>query len=103
MDFFSRQGNEVILRSNGETVAVTPWGRDSLRVRAVPMGDVRDRRFALLPPKNDPEAIAEKIVWFWETGCAPEYGRNGRAFVQERFEINRCFEKIERLFEEQLG
>ena len=57
MDFFSRQGNEVILRSNGETVAVTPWGRDSLRVRAVPMGDVRDRRFALLPPKNDPEAV----------------------------------------------
>ena len=48
--------------------------------------------------RNDPEAIAEKIVWFWENGCAREYGRNGRAFVQERFEINKCFERIERLF-----
>lgn len=50
-------------------------------------------------PKNDPEAIAEKILWFWETGRAEEFGRNGRAFVQERFEINRCFERIEALFE----
>ena len=58
---------------------------------------------SVVVPKNDPEAIAEKIVWFWETGCAPEYGRNGRAFVQERFEINKCFEKIEQLFMEKLG
>ena len=47
--------------------------------------------------RNSPEEIAEKIRWFWETGKAEEYGKNGRAFVEERFEINRCFEKIEEL------
>ena len=51
-------------------------------------------------PRNDPEAIAAKIIWFRENGCAAEYGRRGRAFVEERFEINRCFERIEGLLEE---
>ena len=51
-------------------------------------------------PRNDPEAIAAKMIWFRENGCAAEYGRRGRAFVEERFEINRCFERIEGLLEE---
>ncbi len=48
-------------------------------------------------PKNDPEAIAEKIRWFRESGRAAEFGRNGRAYVEERYELNNCFENIERL------
>ena len=50
-------------------------------------------------PKGNPEAIAEKLIWFRETGRAEEFGRNGRAFVEERFELNRCFERIGKLLE----
>lgn len=50
-------------------------------------------------PKGNPEAIAEKLIWFRETGRAEEFGRNGRAFVEERFELNRCFEQIGKLLE----
>ena len=48
MKYFTRQGDELVFRSNGETVAITPWGRDSLRVRGVLMGELRDDRFALI-------------------------------------------------------
>ncbi len=56
MEYFERIGNQVIFRSLGETVAIEPWGRDSLRVRGVLMGDVRDDLFALLPP-NDADDV----------------------------------------------
>ncbi len=52
MKYIERKGNEIIFRSNGETVIVTPWGRDSLRVRAKQMGEIGDERFALLDPQN---------------------------------------------------
>lgn len=61
MQYLTQQGNEVIFRSNGETVVVTPWGRDSLRVRAVQMADVRDDRFALLDAPSE-EADIEITV-----------------------------------------
>ena len=48
MQYVSREGNSIIFRSNGETIAVTPWGTDSVRVRAVQMQEIRDDRFALL-------------------------------------------------------
>ncbi len=48
MKYTEREGNSLIFRSNGETIRITPWGRDSLRVRAAQMADIRDDRFALL-------------------------------------------------------
>ena len=48
MKYAERAGNEIIFRSNGETIQITPWGRNSLRVRAAQMADIRDDRFALL-------------------------------------------------------
>ena len=62
MAFFEQQGNSVIFRNNGETVVVCPWGPDSVRVRAVLMGDVRDDRFALLDPTptDDVEIMIDK-------------------------------------------
>ena len=48
MKYVERQGNEIIFRSNGETIQITPWGRNSLRVRAAQMTEIRDDRFALL-------------------------------------------------------
>ena len=60
-------------------------------------------RSSLTVPVNSPEAIAEKIGWLYESGRGEEFGRNGRAYVEERYEINRCFERIEGLFREYLG
>ena len=71
---------------------------------AVIISDIPGLRESTLPggssavvPRNDPEALAEKLKWFYETGAAKEYGKKGRAFVEERFEINRCFARIEEL------
>jgi len=36
MKYVERQGNEIIFRSNGEAIQITPWGRNSLRVPAMP-------------------------------------------------------------------
>ena len=60
MRYFTRQENGIVFRSNGETVVVTPWGKDSLRVRAVQMADIRDDRFALLEP--DPAGQEPEIT-----------------------------------------
>ena len=60
MQYFDWNGTQVTWRNHGETVVVEPWGPDSLRVRAVLMGEVRDDRFALLDPmpSEDVEFIA---------------------------------------------
>ncbi|MBQ2461697.1 MAG: glycoside hydrolase family 31 protein [Clostridia bacterium] len=50
MQFFEINGSQLIWRNSGETLVIEPWGPDSLRVRSVLMGDVRDDRFALLDP-----------------------------------------------------
>ena len=50
MQYFEWNGQQATWRNHGETVVVEPWGPDSLRVRAVLMGEVRDDRFALLDP-----------------------------------------------------
>ena len=50
MQYFRNEGGSLIFRNHGETLMITPWGRDSLRVRSVIMGDIRDDRFALLDP-----------------------------------------------------
>ena len=34
LHYFEERKGSLIFRENGETVMVTPWGRDSLRVRA---------------------------------------------------------------------
>ena len=50
MRYFERQGNQLIGRSLGETLVITPWGEDSLRVRSRLVQEVDDPRFALLDP-----------------------------------------------------
>ena len=55
MEYFEQAGNELIWRNRGETLAIAPWGEDSLRVRATLQGDVLDTRFALLEPGPSPD------------------------------------------------
>ena len=50
MNYFEQDGVSLIWRNKGETLVITPWGPDSLRVRSTLMGDVTDTRFALLEP-----------------------------------------------------
>ena len=59
MQFFEIRGQELLWRNHGETLSILPWGPDSLRVRSVPMGELRDDRFALLDPFpcDDVEAV----------------------------------------------
>ncbi|MGI6183163.1 MAG: TIM-barrel domain-containing protein [Candidatus Fimadaptatus sp.] len=50
MEHFMQCDNRLIFRCADEIVWVEPWGRDSLRVRAVVRGEIRDDRWALLDP-----------------------------------------------------
>ena len=48
--YFSREGNSLIFRNNGETLVLTPWNENALRVRSAMMTEVEDARWALLDP-----------------------------------------------------
>lgn len=62
MGFFEVMDNSLIFRENGETVMITPWGRDSLRVRAKILGEIGEDSAALLPPA-DSKAQIELGEW----------------------------------------
>lgn len=51
-DFFEQAQGSLIFRENGETVMITPWGADSLRVRASFFGGITEKSVALLPPQS---------------------------------------------------
>ena len=50
MNPFERCGQSLIWRGRGETLMLTPWGPDSLRVRAALVQEIADPRWALLEP-----------------------------------------------------
>ncbi|MDE7052616.1 MAG: glycoside hydrolase family 31 protein, partial [Lachnospiraceae bacterium] len=52
MNFFEEKDGSLVFRENGETVLITPWGADSLRVRSAILGDISSYSAALLevPP-----------------------------------------------------
>ncbi|MBR5545378.1 MAG: glycoside hydrolase family 31 protein [Clostridia bacterium] len=52
MRYFEQHGNELIWRNKGETLIISPWGENSLRVRSTLQGEVQDTRFALLEPEQ---------------------------------------------------
>ncbi len=50
MNYFEIQDGSLLYRENGETVMVTPWGKDSLRIRGAFQGDIEPGSAALLEP-----------------------------------------------------
>ena len=52
MNYFERIDNSLVFRSNGETVAICPWGENSLRTRATFMGEIKPGEVALLEPEK---------------------------------------------------
>ncbi|MCI9651967.1 MAG: glycoside hydrolase family 31 protein [Lachnospiraceae bacterium] len=63
MEFFEVREGSLIYRENGETLMVTPWGKDSLRVRSVFAGEVEEGSVALLEPEP---AEADIVIGEWE-------------------------------------
>lgn len=57
MNFFSESDGSLLFRQDGETVMVTAWGENSLRVRAAVLGDIDDSSAALLPPPSSAAQI----------------------------------------------
>jgi alpha-D-xyloside xylohydrolase len=48
--FFEEKDGSLIFRENGETVMVTPWGENSVRVRSTFLGEISGKSAALLEP-----------------------------------------------------
>ncbi len=48
MRFFTKENGSIVYRENGETVMITPWGKNGLRIRATILGDICETENALL-------------------------------------------------------
>ena len=59
MRYFEQDGQNLVWRNAGETLVISPWGENSLRVRSALMGEVEDSRYALLEPES---ADAEIVI-----------------------------------------
>ncbi len=49
MIFFEEKDGSLLFRENGETLMITPWGENSLRVRSTILSDILQDSIALLP------------------------------------------------------
>lgn len=48
MNFFEEKDGSLIFRQDGETLMLTPWGKNSLRIRSTFLGDIGEESAALL-------------------------------------------------------
>ncbi len=65
---------------------------------------VVDGQTGLLVPPGDPQAIADRLLFLHENrDLARELGRNGRAFVREKYEWSACVEQVERIYQRLLA
>ena len=53
LQYFEEKEGSLLFRENGETVMVTPWGANSLRVRAAFLGEIEEGSVALLEMPED--------------------------------------------------
>lgn len=60
MNYIREDQGAIIFENDGEILRIEPWGSNSLRVRAVMMGDIKDTDYALLPATMKPAAIIIK-------------------------------------------
>ncbi len=65
MRYFEQKNHSLIWRNDGETLMITPWGRNSFRVRSAMMHEPEDTDFALLPPQE--ESVSEISI---DDSCA---------------------------------
>lgn len=108
------QQNEVAKEWANIDVAVIPSNSESFGVSAVEaeacavpviITKIPGLMEATLPgetsitvDRNSPEQIAEHIIWLYEHPTERcEIGKRGRAFVEQTYEFNSCFGRIEEL------
>ncbi len=60
MNYIREDQGTIIFENDGETLRIEPWGTNSLRVRAVMMGDIKDTDYALLSAPFTTAAIIIK-------------------------------------------
>lgn len=55
---------------------------------------------SVVVPKSSPEKIAEKLVeLYYDNDLREKLGANGRKFVEENYELGKCFLKVEKYFQ----
>ncbi len=52
MNYFEEIKGELLCRLDGETLLISPWGENSLRIRSTILGDIVETQGALLPVEN---------------------------------------------------
>ena len=61
MQYFEKSGNDLIFRGNGETLMISPWGKNSLRVRSCILRDIENGIGALLEAEpSECEIVIDK-------------------------------------------
>ncbi len=99
MGFFEEKDGNLIFRENGETVMLSPWGRDSLRLRGRILADILPDSGALLEPEATRPVIrvedthasitngrirAELTVHPWGNALQVSfYNQDGKLLLQE--------------------
>lgn len=99
MRYFEEKNGSIVFRENGETVMVTPWGENSLRVRSRILEDISEGSGALLEPEETEAKIllgedraeitngkirAELYVQPWGTALQMTfYNEKGEVLLQE--------------------
>lgn len=59
---------------------------------------------SVVVPRKSPEKLAQAMYEMYiDVDKRKEVGENGRRFVCEKYELNDCFEKIERIYEKAVG
>ena len=61
METMYKQDGRLVVRSENEKIVIESWGKNTIRVRSVPMGEIADTRYALLdkPEGYEPEICVE--------------------------------------------
>lgn len=99
LHFFEQQGNHLLFRENGETVMISPWGKNSFRIRAAFLGEIDEGSIALLEAEEEQTQIeieewkaeitngnikAELIVQPWGRALQMRfYNQKGELLLQE--------------------
>ena len=89
MSVFQRDGQALVVRFNGEILRLEPWGENSLRVRAVKMGEILDTDYALLPP-----AAVEPVIEIGEKGASIRSGKLQAVLSQNEIGRASCRERV---------
>ncbi len=59
MQYFEQMEQSLVWRNDGETLKITPWGKNSFRVQSAMMHEPEDADFALLTPQEETAPVVQ--------------------------------------------